>query len=50
MGENFKVKVLVVPAANVNGKVKPLVVNNELLMLALKMVALWVPLFFICTD
>jgi hypothetical protein len=47
VGENFNVKVLVAPAASVNGKVKPLVVNNELLMLALEMVALWVPLFFI---
>jgi len=50
VGENFRVKVLVVPAVSVSGKVKPLVVNNELLMLALEMVVLWVPLFFSCTD
>ena len=43
MGENLSVKVLVVPAASVSGKVRPLVVNNELLMLALEMVVLWVP-------
>jgi len=42
VGENFSVNVLVVPAARVSGKVKPLVVNNELLMLALEMVVLWV--------
>jgi hypothetical protein len=43
VGENFSVKVLVVPAASVSGKVKPLVLNNELLMLLLETVVLWVP-------